>query len=1029
MTKRLSLGWLAMVVLGAVAFAPAAHAKGLVIADVYGEPDVRAEAGAVTLLVNTALAEGPQPAVERARLQAALEKAGVPIRGGLSVPPGKTGVILKALGADYLVSGVMARRGTRLLVTLRISDAAAKTLGVYQLTAPSGEVGLLARELAGRVARVTKATPGAVPDSGLADLRPYASAAEALADKDSKEALDALSAGSSATAKNVRAARAIAESMLADKTTPDGARAGLLALLDPSAVGQTDAQVAELKGQNPELAALVTAKKAHAAGDAAAREAALVPLLVAGDPRTLRWVAELPSNTLGAAAEKDVLAAAERLANSRPGLASILALRSARGGAPNDVTLPLLRPVELSVGEVAELQPILAKAVAARNLTAVRLQAEIAMRGGDIATARGLLSQVIAAKPDDAIAQRLMGRVLSEQGDLPGAIAAFRAAAADGNQLAQRELARALIKGGEAEAGLDILRQLASDARSVESRVAAARSLTAKGMGTLAIGQLEEAYFMAPDDVAVLKNLSEAYEASGNTAKATEVLDLLSAYEKAEDVSLAAALDLPDAGDATEVANLQQDPEEAKAKQVALSEGGDVGQVAERLELELSRFPALAGHRRVLVVPKAGSGGGMFYSVAVETYEKAVVQALSKPPFDARVVKGTNVRLGDRPDKKQLADMLFSAKAEVVLAWRVNDDGGAMRVMWFVYDGKADQAFESSGSIAGGGIVKLRIVWPLLAGVLVLAIIGLIVRSILIGYGTIIIKLKSDPAATDLLYSTTVNRMSVAPEIKDPDAYVRKLKASGPKTYQSSATHVGAVTKLERIRPGAYFAHVYGTHVKGEGVRIINPKSTNFRVSKNMTATVEFDLVPAGAEYRIGIYDGPTPLPGAVISIDSPGKNDSFTGPDGSIIIEIPRGRHVLIIQARGMRIERPVEVNDTKSKSMSVNLERERALAGRNMALEGYEGSGNAAPHPDEVQHREGGMSIGAAPSSFQVHAMAQGASMYAEPKSVGYMATAYARPAHSCETRSIASPRPSFCFDSRMLSSVRPSTNSITM
>ena len=54
----------------------------------------------------------------------------------------------------------------------------------------------------------------------------------------------------------------------------------------------------------------------------------------------------------------------------------------------------------LGVGEVAELQPILAKAVAARNLTAVRLQAEIAMRGGDIATARGLLSQVIAAKPD-----------------------------------------------------------------------------------------------------------------------------------------------------------------------------------------------------------------------------------------------------------------------------------------------------------------------------------------------------------------------------------------------------------------------------------------------------------------------------------------------------------------------------------------------------------------------------------------------------------------------------------------------------
>src|SRR5688572_26717546 len=166
----------ALLAIALVAASREAHAQKVAVVDFYGEADVRDEAGAVTLLVRSALVGDRLQMVSRADLEAAFTRAQVQRAGSVRrFSLDQLRDLLVSTGAGAVVTGEVLRSGAELRATALVLRSGA-AIHVITARAGDGNVPALADALAQGLAAHLKSAARPRPNTSLGRLRGFVAA-------------------------------------------------------------------------------------------------------------------------------------------------------------------------------------------------------------------------------------------------------------------------------------------------------------------------------------------------------------------------------------------------------------------------------------------------------------------------------------------------------------------------------------------------------------------------------------------------------------------------------------------------------------------------------------------------------------------------------------------------------------------------------------------------------------------------------------------------------------------------------------
>jgi len=428
---RLCPALLTALLLGALAPARPALAQGaVVLPDLSAPPELSVEAAAVSLLLRSYLKPGERHLVPRHELALAIEAfTGRAPRGSLTVSNDLAPRLAEQLGADRILVAQLQQSPKRLMATGLVYGPAGKRVGRISVGVAVGELGTMARQIAGRLAPNIGATVIDGPAVGLADLRPFVAAQAALLVGDAAAAARAIEVALPNAAAHLPAVLDVLRSLAEEPSLPKPTRVQARLLMgdwaaaveladeglaaDPKNVALRAAKVRakvalrDFDAAQSELDMLKSARSVPAVVVAQAalavergdpvekRDEALSPLL--GRPAS-EWRVALPlvaasaPGTFGPQVESAALAAAQKLAPEEPGLASSVAARALTAGAAVSQAAPLIKVQDLSTEQVKAVSARLDK-VGGSDPAAAALSQEIKTRQDEsaeaLAAARG----------------------------------------------------------------------------------------------------------------------------------------------------------------------------------------------------------------------------------------------------------------------------------------------------------------------------------------------------------------------------------------------------------------------------------------------------------------------------------------------------------------------------------------------------------------------------------------------------------------------------------------------------------------
>jgi hypothetical protein len=428
---RLCPALLTALLLGALAPARPALAQGaVVLPDLSAPPELSVEAAAVSLLLRSYLKPGERHLVPRHELALAIEAfTGRAPRGSLTVSNDLAPRLAEQLGADRILVAQLQQSPKRLMATGLVYGPAGKRVGRISVGVAVGELGTMARQIAGRLAPNIGATVIDGPAVGLADLRPFVAAQAALLVGDAAAAARAIEVALPNAAAHLPAVLDVLRSLAEEPSLPKPTRVQARLLMgdwaaaveladeglaaDPKNVALRAAKVRakvalrDFDAAQSELDMLKSARSVPAVVVAQAalavergdpvekRDEALSPLL--GRPAS-EWRVALPlvaasaPGTFGPQVESAALAAAQKLAPEEPGLASSVAARALTAGAAVSQAAPLIKVQDLSTEQVKAVSSRLDK-VGGSDPAAAALSQEIKTRQDEsaeaLAAARG----------------------------------------------------------------------------------------------------------------------------------------------------------------------------------------------------------------------------------------------------------------------------------------------------------------------------------------------------------------------------------------------------------------------------------------------------------------------------------------------------------------------------------------------------------------------------------------------------------------------------------------------------------------
>jgi len=888
----------------------------VLLAPVYGEPDVADEAGAVDLLLRASLGAGEPGAI------------GAPPTQGPRPTLDQAADVLVGADAELLILAQVDRLGPTLVAAAQVIDRTGAVVGRTATQADDGGVTALATALAHDLGATIAVTPVGVPELSLGQLRPFARAEQLIARGKLDDAARELAGADPVISLRVVTARAIARALWTDPHVDAGARliacsvggtaSDVIGLTGTDAspgarsaralaqVGLSDVAAAELEMKGAPSGpptALARAAIAQLRQDRAARDAAVVELLAApgaADRTVLAWLVKLPPGALPVATEIAVLAAAEQVGDRR--LAAAIGLRAAEAHVSVERALALISVVELDRTERARLGQALAKL---DGPDALRLTAELALAAGDLVGARAALAKLRRAT--DPRAALFRGRIAWALGDLD--TAADELAVANANlELARVRMAAGDGAGAHAAAG--------DDPRSRIARVAGAEVASREGRVADAVTSLRLAEDLSPGNRDTQVRLASALELAGDRAEADRVRARLATLAEPAGPRIATAAGSGGAGSGS------------GSDDAILRSGPAATATATRMRASLADmlagFPAGTLNLHSIVIAPIGPAPS---SWAMKELDPAPLVAqlravLEDPPFQARVVAVTWSRAPDRPSAAELAGVATASGASGVVLYDVRTDGSLRLV---VFDADTQAAFEQHGTIDVSSLLSWNVRWlaiPIsIAGVVALLFLFLLVR----GSGTLEVKVERDPNGTNEVLCVEVQRTSRRWVIRDLEAFRSVTTAAGAKVGRRTARLVAGTTRF-KVPPGHWYVHLYGIYDRPGGTRLLDAQHTvEVNLGRNATEAIVIDLVPRNAELRIKVYDD-NPR-GVTLWLDDNAAR-FYTDGKGEVVIYSPLGAHTLHVEAKGIKLDRQFDVATPKVEQVEINLQRERLLA-----------------------------------------------------------------------------------------------------
>ncbi len=786
----------------------AAWAQNAVITDLAGPSDLHEEAGAISLLVRSMVRPLGQSFVSRRELGLGLEAlTGSAKREDLSVAPDQAFALLQKLQGDRLFHGAIAHKGRAIVMTGEVVGADGKSLGRFTTQAVPGDLSAVARPLARWLAPLLRANVADVAPTSLGKLRPFVSAASALAARDPKGAARALELASRDTGSRLNATKEIGQAVWQDLT-------------------------------------ITRELRMHAA-------------LMVGEPKV---AAQLADEEL----RKDLASAVGHATKAR----ALIAM--------NDLT-----------GAEREVNAIDRAAIAGAAPVVAIARAELSVRRNEpLATRDQALAPVMNAPP--AQVERVLGYVADTQPNTFGpAVEAASLAAAE--------------RVAGAEPGLASL----IGVRAVAGDVEPARAVALVKPGDL-----------RGEDIGLIVKKVDALAAAGNSAAADLSQDFKDRESTAREIRLGL---VSDAGGAAS-------PELVRA-----------------LRTVLARFEVLGrgNFARVLVTPLAGGSQPLYSPFAVKPNAVRVGfgAALFGPPYNLTVASPP---VGEAPlTEATLSEELLATRASAVgadlwLLFHARASLANVELAVILFDAAGKKAYRIDTSVQGENLGVLRPHTGLLLPLLLL-LAGLMYGARRLLTGAVVVKLNMDPDGSDEMLSILISRSPEPPQIGNANHYREKLRRAGRRTGRLSATMAGRETKLTDIPPGTWYVHVHGVYSRNRELKIAHGRDFTRQVSvvRGKTVFVNLSLVPNEAEFHVTVADRGVPQVGARIFWDSEIDKAVTTNSEGRARIYVPKGGHVIYIEAGGMRIERPLEVASTRLQEMSINLEWERKIEDVSRALE----------------------------------------------------------------------------------------------
>jgi len=865
-----------------------ALAKRVVVADLYGEPDVRAEAGSITLLLRSLLATGDYKILSRQELLSGVQKVtGKTPQYALMVKPPQYQALLKQLSADFLVSGWLNRAGSHLESMVRVSDSSGTLIGAVSARVPHGSTRALTLKLATDLARTLGIKIRKADLPSLAKVRPFHQASVNLMEQAPARGVLALQSAEFRLAKSVPStqevtrmvsgstklspddrlraalfggslddARRLADAALAKQPKSQVARAAkAYALLLQDKTAEARKELKALRSSKEPLALLARAAMAQQSNKARARDAALRRLL--SKPcfiPALRMVAGLPPGELASKLENAVFNAAVLHAKEHPGLASQLGLRAARGGVQVKEALRLIRITDLDAAELKAIQPILDKAIQSGWGPGFRLRGELRLKENKIAEAKKDFQRALSLEKDDPRTNLLHAYILSEKGDHKGAAKAYALALADG---------------------------------TVATRWSYAREL----------------------------------ELAGDKAKAKKVRELLLSdgiFKEAVELRL----------DQT----LGAQAKDLKASQVRLTEERLI-QLTKELTPMLESFTSLKQANTVLLAPLAGSQHWPFWPLLIQTgaLHRGLRHTLRQPDFGMFVVESPAQPVS-KMSTANLSNLASRAGADGLLLYKMRSTGTKILINLVYFHLASSKAYAVDNSLDGLALGLL--IWSdyyKYGGMgLSFLLICWIAFGLIRGTGEVRVKVKMDPGARMNIFTLEINRNKTPPELKDPAKYTDQLTRVGTKSKRFKITMIPAISNFRRIPTGKWYVHLYGTYRKsGELHSLPRTLTEEIKVSSRKLFTVEFNLEPKNVEYRVSMYDGNNPKAGVMLWLNEDDGHRVITDRNGAAVIMVPRNvEHTLHFKHGKFHSQRTLQFSDTKIHSGNINLLRERMFA-----------------------------------------------------------------------------------------------------
>jgi tRNA A-37 threonylcarbamoyl transferase component Bud32 len=420
----------------------------------------------------------------------------------------------------------------------------------------------------------------------------------------------------------------------------------------------------------------------------------------------------------------------------------------------------------------------------------------------------------------------------------------------------------------------------------------------------------------------------------------------------------------------------------------------EIKELASKLQPALEAFAPFSERAKgtVEIHPMKGSNAPWsLYWVNSPPIGFALEHALSSPPYDMGVLLSGQA-VPDQPSEPQLAKLAGGAAVEVnyLLLYKVTSSDGEAHVFLELYDVAEQKAYEFDDSVEGQrtGVTRLN---PILipAGVVLLVVVIVLGLLRVLRIGEVNVEIKRDPAAENESLMLLLSKKDKPPGIKDVSAFHSKMKSGGPKRTRLSQANATQRTSFPRVPVGTWFVHLYGTYEKGGEIREV-PAGLHqqITVKRGETVSVKLELDPGATEYRIRVVDG-EPIPGAILILDEERGKPVVTDKQGNAMLFIPKGSHVIHLEAKGGKYHRNVDATGGKVQVITFDLVRERrdAELAKGLELSQDEEDGWRPPPPAKAEHAPTQLSAGkphhppepeddgiSLPEGFAIPAMAAG-------------------------------------------------------